>query len=147
MKLTNEFISECTRGQLWYKDEAGNRSLNYLFRKHNMMDLYDTCIATSDMYRWYPSEIFKAIERNSNRAAELIEAFKDAPVDHSGCATVAKVDETDIVYRLEKRAEIRRQIATRKSVQEGKPDRLSMLLDEAAAEIRRLRDNGYTPSL
>lgn len=44
----------------------------------------------------------------------------------------------DLVYRLRKRAEIRRQIATRKSVQEGKPDRLADLLDEAATEIARL---------
>ena len=45
----------------------------------------------------------------------------------------------DIVVRLRKRAEIRRQISTRKSVQEGKPDRLADLLDEAASEIERLR--------
>lgn len=45
----------------------------------------------------------------------------------------------DIVYRLRKRAEIRRQIATRKSVQEGKPDRIADILEEAAAEIERLR--------
>ena len=44
----------------------------------------------------------------------------------------------DLVYRLRKRAEIRRQIADRKSVQEGKPDRLSDLLEEAANEIERL---------
>lgn len=49
------------------------------------------------------------------------------------------VDEQDLVYRLRKRAEIRRQISTRKSVQEGKPDRMADLLDEAAAEIQRLR--------
>ena len=49
------------------------------------------------------------------------------------------IDENDLVYRLNKRAEIRRQIHTRKSVQEGKPDRLSDLLEEAAAEIVRLR--------
>lgn len=48
--------------------------------------------------------------------------------------------EEDIVYRLRKRAEIRRQIATRKSVQEGQPDRISDLLEEAAAEIERLRN-------
>lgn len=51
------------------------------------------------------------------------------------------IDETDIVYRLQKRAEIRRQIASRKSVQEGKPDRIADLLDEAAAEIVTLRIN------
>lgn len=45
----------------------------------------------------------------------------------------------DIVYRLRKRAEIRRQISTRKSVQEGAPDRLSDLLEEAADEIEILR--------
>lgn len=36
------------------------------------------------------------------------------------------------------RATVRRQITTRKSVQEGKPDRISDLLEEAAAEIERL---------
>ena len=44
----------------------------------------------------------------------------------------------DLVYRLRKRAEIRRQIPSRKSVQEGKPDRMADLLDEAAHEIERL---------
>lgn len=74
-----------------------------------------------------------------DRAKELLDAFNNAPIDHSGCVTVAKVDETDIVYRLEKRAEIRRQIATRKSVQEGKPDRIADLLEDAAKEIKELR--------
>lgn len=46
--------------------------------------------------------------------------------------------EEDLVTRLRKRAEIRRQISTRKSVQEGKPDRLADLLEEAADEIERL---------
>ena len=44
-------------------------------------------------------------------------------------------DHTDLIFRLRKRAEIRRQIATRKSVQEGKPDRLADLLDEAATAL------------
>jgi hypothetical protein len=47
--------------------------------------------------------------------------------------------ENDIVYRLKKRAEIRRQIPGRRSVQEGKPDRISDLLEEAAEEILKLR--------
>ncbi len=56
-------------------------------------------------------------------------------------------EQQSLVYRLLKRAEIRRQINTRKSVQEGKPDRLSDLLEEAAAEIKRLQDtlNKLTP--
>jgi hypothetical protein len=45
----------------------------------------------------------------------------------------------DIVYRLRKRAEIRRQIKDRKSVQEGKPDRIADILEEAADEIEKLR--------
>lgn len=48
-----------------------------------------------------------------------------------------------VVFRLRERARIRRQISTRKSVQEGKPDRISDLLEEAANELenchRRLR--------
>lgn len=45
----------------------------------------------------------------------------------------------DIVYRLRKRAEIRRQIPTRKSVQEGVPDKIADLLEDAANEIEKLR--------
>jgi hypothetical protein len=43
----------------------------------------------------------------------------------------------DLVYRLRKRAEIRRQIPDRKSVQEGKPDRIADLLEEAADYIEK----------
>ncbi len=46
--------------------------------------------------------------------------------------------EESLIYRLRKRAEIRRSINSRKSVQEGKPDRISDLLEEAANEIERL---------
>lgn len=45
----------------------------------------------------------------------------------------------DLVYRLRKRAEIRKQISTRKSVQNNEPDRLAALLEEAANEIELLR--------
>lgn len=44
----------------------------------------------------------------------------------------------DLVYRLRKRAEIRRQIPNRKSVQQGEPDRIADLLEEAADYIERL---------
>ncbi len=49
------------------------------------------------------------------------------------------VAEQSLVFRLRKRAEIRRQIQDRKSVQEGKPDRIASLLEEAANEIERLQ--------
>lgn len=48
------------------------------------------------------------------------------------------VSEQSLVFRLRKRAEIRRQITTRKSVQENAPDRIADLLEEAADEIDRL---------
>ena len=49
----------------------------------------------------------------------------------------------DLGIRLRTRAEIRRQIDSRKSVQEGKPDRIADLLEEAANEIERLQQ--YDP--
>lgn len=62
----------------------------------------------------------------------------------------------DLITRLRKRAEIRRQISTRKSVQEGKPDKIADLLEEAADEIevlaieaaiRRLKNYRYGESI
>jgi len=51
------------------------------------------------------------------------------------------VSEQSLVFRLRKRAEIRRQIQGRKSVQEGKPDRIADLLEEAANRIEQLESN------
>jgi hypothetical protein len=48
------------------------------------------------------------------------------------------VSEQSLIFRLRKRAEIRRQIQDRKSVQEGQPDRIADLLEEAAGELERL---------
>lgn len=43
-----------------------------------------------------------------------------------------------LVQRLRIRAKIRREITTRRSVIEGKPDRIADILEEAADEIERL---------
>ncbi|CAB4241585.1 hypothetical protein UFOVP71_123 [uncultured Caudovirales phage] len=51
------------------------------------------------------------------------------------------VAEQSLVFRLRKRAEIRRQIPGRLSATEGKPDRIADLLDEAADEIERLYES------
>ena len=48
------------------------------------------------------------------------------------------IAEQSLVFRLRKRAEIRRNIKDRKSVQEGTPDRIADLLEEAAARIEQL---------
>jgi hypothetical protein len=45
----------------------------------------------------------------------------------------------DLVVRLRKRAEIRRQITTRKSVQNNEPDRIADLLEEAAGKIDKYK--------
>lgn len=49
-------------------------------------------------------------------------------------------NEEDLIYRLRKRAEVRRSISSRKSVQEGKPDRMADLLDEAATELEHFME-------
>lgn len=49
------------------------------------------------------------------------------------------VAEQSLVFRLRKRAEIRRTIKDRKSVQDGAADRIADLLEEAADEIEALR--------
>lgn len=46
--------------------------------------------------------------------------------------------EQSLVERLRIRANIRRSIPTRKSVQEGKPDKIADLLEEAANYIEQL---------
>lgn len=48
------------------------------------------------------------------------------------------VAEQSVLFRLRKRAEIRRQIPGRLAAVEGKPDRIADLLDEAADEIIKL---------
>ena len=48
------------------------------------------------------------------------------------------VAEQSLVFRLRKRAEIRRQIKDRKSVQEGANDRIADLLEESASRIEEL---------
>ena len=79
------------------------------------------------------SDVVNEIERMSNN-------LKETNMNDLKFTTAGSYMEEDLVYRLRKRAEIRRQIADRKSVQEGKPDRLSDLLEEAASEIERLNN-------
>lgn len=53
------------------------------------------------------------------------------------------VNEQSLIFRLRKRAEIRRQIKDRKSVQEGKPDRIADLLEEAADRLEQFENNRF----
>lgn len=57
----------------------------------------------------------------------------------SVCAeTIQPVSAQPIIYRLRKRAQIRRQIPGRLAVVENKPDKIANLLDEAANTIESL---------
>lgn len=51
------------------------------------------------------------------------------------------IEEQTLVERLRIRANIRRNIKDRKSVQEGKPDRIANLLDEAANRLEAYEDH------
>ena len=51
---------------------------------------------------------------------------------------IEELDQEDLVYRLRRRAERSRNIKTRKWVQEGKPDLITDLLEEAADRINLL---------
>lgn len=54
------------------------------------------------------------------------------------------IAEQSLEFRLLKRAQIRRTSRDRRSVQEGRPDRLTALLEEAAVtllEVKRERDD------
>ena len=51
----------------------------------------------------------------------------------------------DLIARLLERARIRRQIATRKSVQEGRPDRIADILEEAARALEAHNTNVPSP--
>jgi hypothetical protein len=51
----------------------------------------------------------------------------------------------DLIFRLRKRAEIRRQIPGRKSVVEGKPDRIADLLEEAAKALEAVTTKEVLP--
>ena len=53
---------------------------------------------------------------------------------------IGDIMEESLIERLRIRAHIRRNAKGRKSVEEGKPDRLADLLEEAADELERLED-------
>jgi hypothetical protein len=60
--------------------------------------------------------------------------------EYMGDESHLPVAEQSLVFRLRKRAEIRRQIPGRKSVEEGARDRIADLLEEAANRIEELEN-------
>lgn len=58
MKYKLAFVKEIKKEYLWYKDE-----LESLFKKHGMDQFFVSKIKPVSMYRWYPEEIFNALEK------------------------------------------------------------------------------------
>lgn len=79
------------------------------------------------------------IHTQCERCGQYVDAFN---ITGHKCFPVTKGSVDDLVYRLEKRAEIRRQIPGRKSVENNEPDRIADLLEEAAKKIKLL-DRDY----
>ena len=84
-----------------------------------------------------PDDVKNEIERMMNHRMDSIGTMEEQR-EFDNKRNYPLSNPVDLVFRLRKRAEIRRQIPSRKSVQENQPDRLSDLLEEAAEEIERL---------
>lgn len=81
----------------------------------------------------------KLLSESFNKGAETLEQSAE-----SASKMLDNIEsKQSLVERLRTRATIRRNIKDRKSVQEGKPDRVADLLEEAAYEIERLISEVY----
>jgi hypothetical protein len=72
---------------------------------------------------------------------KCIKCLSPTECDGVNCLQRLPTESQPLIYRLRKRAEIRRQIPGRKSVEEGKADRIADLLEEAAATIESMKEN------
>ena len=68
---------------------------------------------------------------------KCIKCLSPTECDGVNCLQRLPTESQPLIYRLRKRAEIRRQIPGRKSVEEGKPDRIADLLEEAANKLEQ----------
>ena len=75
---------------------------------------------------------------------KCIKCLSPTECDGVNCLQRLPTEKQPLIYRLRKRAEIRRQIPGRKSVEEGKTDRIANLLDEAAAALENNATNRLT---
>jgi hypothetical protein len=70
----------------------------------------------------------------STNPEEVKKLATEAAIDRTHLKVDCKVCDS-LIYRLHTRADIRRNITTRKSVLEGQPDRIADLLDEAGQAV------------
>jgi hypothetical protein len=102
------------------RDEASQEQLFYFRESFYALPVLDR------------QSIWLHLEQNPDFADEFRDFYGSYYYDK-------KMNPEDIVYRLYKRARIRRQIPDRKSVQNNEPDRIADILEEAAREIEKLR--------
>jgi hypothetical protein len=69
---------------------------------------------------------------------KCIKCLSPTECDGINCLQRLPTESQPLIYRLRKRAEIRRQIPDRKSVQEGQSDRIADLLEEAANALEKV---------
>jgi hypothetical protein len=69
---------------------------------------------------------------------KCIKCLSPTECDGVNCLQRLPTESQPLIYRLRKRAEIRRQIPDRKSVQEGQSDRIADLLEEAANALEKV---------
>src|SRR5882757_7726815 len=92
-------------------------------------------IGETNMERQYDaSDSFWSLTEDQKLHRAINDSFRDLMMESTEIEDMT----TDLIERLRTRALIRRNISSRKSVQEGRPDRIADLLDEAADEIIRL---------
>lgn len=99
-----------------------------------------TTLVSGSLYLWEDEAIQENLDETQQSVDGILELVRIRDAGNAiGQQAAGQLGDQDLIYRLRKRAEIRRQIQSRKSVQEGKADRLADLLDEAAADIERLK--------
>jgi len=107
-------------------------------------DKYHYFVSAATMRLFAQSVAYECAEialREEHDSYECI--LKEFGLETAGSTLRNRFTGNDLVYRLRKRAEIRRQIPGRKSVEEGTPDRIADLLEEAANRIDQLeKQNG-----
>jgi hypothetical protein len=78
---------------------------------------------------------------NTKEECPGVKCLSPTECDGVNCLQRLPTESQPLIYRLRKRAEIRRQIPGRKSVEEGKADRIADLLEEAANKLESYKGN------
>jgi hypothetical protein len=126
-------IAEAEKQEPWVKTYCGGKP-NYTKPEQEPVAWREVAGKTTHYYDY----------NEQGRGEPLYSAPVHAVDISQECADETAKYRHDLVYRLRKRAEIRRQIPDRKSVQEGQPDHIADLLEEAADALEKREWVGLT---